>query len=192
MKNETLKTNDQELANVAPADLAASVTGQETKKALDAAATSFDVDSMFEVSEEDMTEVSLEDVPVESEWKFPGVKVVRSPFMYKGRTCYSYLVKANILWNGETVQIEAEMQSPDRRNPDTYTKLDLLFDKLPKDQKFLKLGFQYDEYRRTYSYCVESADASGVVLRVTLQPRNATARDNLGTIIGVLKQHGKL
>lgn len=191
MKNETLKTNDQDLAKVEPADLAASVTEQEVKKALDSAASDFDVNSMFEVAGEDVTEGEQEIAPV-SDWKFPGVRVTRSPFSYKGRTCYSYLVKANIPWNGEKVIVEAELQSPDRRNPDTYTKLDLLFDKLPKDQKYLLLGFQYDEYRRTYSYCVESADASGVVLRVTLQPRNATSRDNLCTIIGVLKQRGLL
>ena len=191
MKNETLKTNDQEIANVAPADLAASVTGQETKKALDAATSDFDLNSMFEVAGEDVTEEEQEIAPV-SDWKFPGVRVTRSPFSYKGRTCYSYLAKANIPWNGEKVLVEAELQSPDRKNPDTYTKLDLLFDKLPKDQKYLLLGFQYDEYRRTYSYCVESADASGVVLRVTLQPRNATSRDNLSTVIGVLKQRGLL
>ena len=39
MKNETLKTNDQDLAKVEPADLAASVTDQEANKALEAAAS---------------------------------------------------------------------------------------------------------------------------------------------------------
>ena len=188
MKNENLKTNDQELANVEPADLSAAVTGQEVNKAM---ANAADLESMFDVVEEDASDVELE-VAAPADWKFPGVRVTRSPFSYKGRTCFSYHVKANIPWNGEKIPVEAEMQSPDRRNPDTYTKLDLLFDKLPKDQKFLLLGFQYDEYRRTYSYCVESADPSGVVLRVTLQPRNATARDNLSTIIGVLRQRGLL
>ena len=141
MKNETLKTNDQDLAKVEPADLAASVTDQEVNKALAVAASDFDLNSMFEVAADDATEEELEIAPV-TDWKFPGVRVTRSPFIYKGRTCYSYLVKTNIPWNGEKVLVEAELQSPDRKNPDTYTKLDLLFDKLPKDQKFLLLGFQ--------------------------------------------------
>jgi len=59
MKNETLKTNDQDLAKVEPADLAASVTDQEVNKALDAA-SDFDLNSMFEVTSDDATEEELE------------------------------------------------------------------------------------------------------------------------------------
>lgn len=194
MKNENLKTNDQELANVEPADLAASVTDQEVNKALGAAASGFDIDSMFELSEEDMVEEEVQEEIV-SDWRFPGVKVKRGDsFMWKGKKCYPYLAKVNLPWNGELIPMEVEMQSPDKKNPGTYTKLDRIFDKLPGGQKYLLLGFRYVQTRNggMYNYCVEMKDAEGVTLRVTLQPRNTTGRDDLETIIGVLRQHGKL
>ena len=179
MKNEEMKTNVEN-----------KIVSESVKSAAVDAAMA---DELFAISQEEMTEAPLDDEVVSNaEWKFPGLLVFREPFKYNGRTCYSYKTKMNMLWNGKKTPLEAEMNSADRKNPDSYGKLDMLFDALPEDKRVLKLGFQYADYSKTYSYCVQLEDDNGIPMRVTLQPRNATARDNLATMIAVLKQKNLL
>ena len=128
-----------------------------------------------------------------SEWKFPGLRVTRNQFVNKdGKKMYSYAAHLNLkLSNGQVYQLTCELRSSDQKNARNYEKLDMIWSMLPKEQDYMFLGFQYVDYTRSYNLCVQIED-NGIPIRVSLTPRDAKSRDDLGSMISFLKQHNKL
>ena len=133
-----------------------------------------------------------EAVVAPSEWKFPGLRVTRSTFTYKGNQMFSYSVNMNFkLSNGNTHKLTCELRSSDRKNASNYEKLDMIWGMLPADKQYMLLGFQYVDYTKSYNLCVQIED-NGIPLRVSLTPRDSKSRDDLSTMIAYLQKKDML
>jgi len=133
-----------------------------------------------------------------NDWKFPGPRVARLPFMSNGRRMYSYHTqlrhrsgKKNLDGSDHYLILRAELRVADKKNRDAYDLLDLLFQDLPQDQNYLLLGFQYQDFTKNYIYSVRR-EINGVPVSVSLVPRDSLSRDNLQSMIVKLKNEGKL
>lgn len=160
----------------------ADVTPAKTVPAKDS-----DLDFAFNVAQSvDATDAEVE--AAASEWKFPGIRVTRSPFTHKGKKMFSYAANMNLkLSNGTVYQLTCELRSTDRKNASNYEKLDAIWAMLPKDQTYMLLGFQYVEYYHSYNLCVQIED-NGIPLRVSLSPRDAKSADDLASMISYLRK----
>lgn len=153
--------------------------------------TQAELDFAFNVASTEENENGEPVVP-QSEWKFPGLRVTRSTFTYKGKQMYSYAVNMMLkLSSGAVHKLTCELRSSDRKNASNYEKLDTIWGMLPKDKQYMLLGFQFVEYTNSYNLCVQIED-NGIPLRVSLTPRDGKSRDDLSSMIAFLQQNNKL
>ncbi len=143
-------------------------------------------------SDDEAAEVS------QGKWKFPGVRVQRTPFVSKGKRMYSYETQMKIGLGVKDADgnerkhiLRAEFRVADKKNRDAYEALDLLFLDLPKDQNYLLLGFQYQEYSKSYNYCVQRV-FNDIPMIVSLVPRDVLSQNALTSMIAYLQRRGLL
>ena len=127
---------------------------------------------------------------------FPGPRVKREPFTYKGELCHSYktIVPMNVFNSkGEQLKkvMECDFKVADKYGKDSYAELESLYRDLPEGQDYFKLGFIYNEFRNQWSYCVQVL-YDDIPVRVSIVPRDEQSRNNMKTIIVYLQKKGLL
>lgn len=151
-----------------------------------------ELDSMFEFETEQEEEEIAEVAAPVSDWKFPGIRVKRTPFQHDGKILHSYAARMKLkLSNGAVHELVCELRSADKKNRGSYEKLDVIWNMLPKDQPYMLLGFRWVEYSGNYELCVQIED-NGIPLRVSLSPRDGKSRDDLSSMIACMKQKNLL
>lgn len=152
-----------------------------------------DLDALFAFESEEALNDGEEPTRKEGEWVYPGPRLTREPFQYNGRTLYAYNVQMRIRVAGsdEPLKLRASLVPRDNKNRESYERLEMFFAMQPPEKRYLMLGFQYQEFTRSYNYSVE-AEVGGVPLRVSLKPRNEQNKNDLNSIVAELRRQGLL